>query len=154
MKMIKRNLPIAAALSLLALAALPVSAEQDYYRWTDESGTEVNSDRPPPAGTDYDLISSSTSRMRTGGTENIATAPAVQTETETEQKAPAPGNPTEPQFVKNPEYCAAARKNLDALNTHSRIRVPDGNGSFRYLNKEEKAEHLATAESVAKQHCE
>lgn len=152
MKMIRRNLSAAVALSLLTLTAVSASAGDTYYRWIDQSGTEVNSDRPPPAGTDYERISSSTSRIRPGGPENAPAA--ATTQTGTEHKSTHPENTTEPKFEKDPKQCATAMKNLDALNTYARIRVPDENGNYRYINEEEKAAQRATAEAVMKQHCE
>jgi hypothetical protein len=60
---------------------------------------------------------------------------------------------TRPILEKNPEYCEQATRNLEALNTRARIRVPDGSGGYRYIGEEEKAEQRATAESIIAQHC-
>ncbi len=151
MKPKNRNCCIAAGLVLISLSGFPAHAGGKYYRWVDETGTTVNSDRPPPAGVKYETISGTSSFMYQEAAEPEAPAP--------EEKPAATQNPevaksqTRPMLEKNPEYCAQAKKNLEALDTKARIRVPDGNGSFRYIDEDEKAEQRTTAEAIIAQHC-
>lgn len=151
LKSIKRTCGVAAAVALLCLSGASVSAGGNYYRWIDETGTTVSSDRPPPTGTDYDVISSTTNTMHSDAGEEEVAAP---------NDTPAPARNTEvaksevrPMLEKNPEYCDQATQNLETLKTRARVRVPDGNGNYRYLNEEEKAEQRVTAEAIVAQHC-
>jgi len=136
---------------LLSISGFPTLAGGKYYRWVDETGTTVNSDRPPPAGVKYETISGTSSFMYPEAAEPEATAP--------EEKPAAKQNPevaksqTRPMLEKNPEYCAQAKQNLEVLNTKARIRVPDEDGNYRYIDEDEKAEQRATAESIIAQHC-
>lgn len=149
MQLTKRCCGAAATLIVLALSGPGASASETYYRWTDASGTRVNSDRPPPAGIQYDVIT----------TETNTTVPS-----QADEQGAAPGNNASPEpqnapgrhlvIEKNPEACAVAKTNLDALNTHARIRMADGEGSFRYLNEDEKANERAQAEAAIAQNCE
>ena len=127
------------------------SASQVVYRWKDAQGNQVNSDRPPPAGVEYETIS---------GTSNFMYPEAAEQERPADEEKPAATqqpevakSQTRPMLEKNPEYCDQARKNLEVLSTRARIRVPDGNGSYRYIDEDEKAEQRATAEAIIAQHC-
>jgi len=137
---------------LLSISGFPTLAGGKYYRWVDETGTTVNSDRPPPAGVKYETISGTSGLMYPEAAEDEAPAP--------EEKPAATQEPeiaksqTRPMLEKNPEYCEQATRNLEALNTSARIRVADGNGGYRYIGEEEKAQQRATAESIIAQHCE
>jgi len=146
-----RNL--VAGLLVAAVCGLPAFAGENYYRWVDEQGTEVNSDVPPPAGVDYEVI-----RVKRSMTEPVTedeTAAAV-------EDNPSPASPQEESSplalkkvpVKSPEACAAARRNLEGLNTYARIRVPDGSGGFRFIGEDEKAKLRAEAEATIAANCE
>lgn len=153
MKPTKRTCAAMAALVVLSFTSGWASAGGTYYRWTDENGTPVNSDRPPPTGIEYEMVSTGTNNMVTGGMqEDEGLAPAKPGS----GRSPTQEAVTEQRIVvaKNPEACEAARKNLDALNTHARIRIPDGQGSFRYLNEEEKAAQRVEAEASISANCE
>jgi hypothetical protein len=55
-----RRCAIAATLSLMACSGSSIGASDTYYRWNDASGNPVNSDRPPPVGVEYDVITTNT----------------------------------------------------------------------------------------------
>lgn len=149
----KRNSAAALAFSLIAFSGFTTGAGDTYYRWMDSSGTPVSSDRPPPAGVEYDVITTNTNQMVNPRTAE-ADAPEESTggtdSSRKQQSAPAQVAASE----KDPEACATARKNLETLNSHARIRVPDGNGSYRFLNEEEKAQQLAHSQSAIAHYCE
>ena len=143
----------AVAFSLIAFSGFTAGAGDTYYRWLDASGTPVNSDRPPAAGVKYDVITTNTNQ-----TVNARTA-----EADTPEKLAAGSDSTRKQqsssaqpaaSEKNPEACATARKNMETLQSHARIRVPDGGGSYRFLNKEEKAQQLAHSQAAIAHYCE
>ncbi|MEJ2533643.1 MAG: DUF4124 domain-containing protein, partial [Halioglobus sp.] len=131
----------AAAALLLAVSSLPASSET-YYRWVNERGYPVHSDRPPPAGTEYEVVSTGSKLKRQVEAQEGAVPPEVE---------PRVGNEFEPVntakqpavMEKNPEYCKRARANLEALNNFARITVTDDNGDIRFLNDEERAAQKA-----------
>jgi hypothetical protein len=134
---------------------LPGDAADTYYRWTDESGRLVVSDRPPqdPA-VEYEVVSQRSPlvrRVRPGE----GAVPAEVT--------PRPGNEFEARedvadedaIPKNPETCARARQNLETLNTAARIRVRDPDtGELMYLSEEDKEEQRERAMEMIRIHCE
>jgi len=144
---------IAATLSLMAWSGSSIGAGDTYYRWNDASGNPVNSDRPPPAGVEYDVITTNTNTMVSAEAEDDMGSQGANPDPT--NLAGSQGSPTKRMVIeKNPEACSAAKQNLETLNTHARIRMPDGNGSYRFLNEEEKAAERAQAEAAIAQNCE
>lgn len=149
----KRRCVAAVALTLSVASGFCASSGDVYYRWNDASGTPVNSDRPPPAGVKYDVITTNTNRMVDGGRPEAGIPEEVNGSPENaaaEQDTPAQTIAS----TKDPKACATARKNLETLNTHARIRVPDDNGSFRFINEEEKAQQRENSEAAVDYYCE
>jgi hypothetical protein len=136
---------------VLGLANLSANAGQTYYRWLDDRGNPVHSDRPPPKGTDYEVVSTETSLMRQVEADEGAVPPELE---------PTPGNEfeqvdTAPSDVeKNPEFCQRARANLETLDKDIRIRMRDENGEYFYLTDEQKAEQRRNAEAAIAEHCD
>ena len=147
---------MATAVVLLTLSGWTTAAGGTYYRWTDATGTEVNSDRPPPAGIDYETVSKNTNLLQQETPQGQPTTIEAQSEPARKQNndAAPPATATNAIIKKNPEYCEAAKKNLETLSMHGRIRLSDADGNIRYLNEDEKAEQLATAQAIIAQHCE
>jgi hypothetical protein len=155
LKSTKQNCTTAAALTLLALLSIPATAEGVYYRWVDDTGITVNSDRPPPKGIAYETITTSTNLRQATDTaeeEPETAAQALPALTGDQPSSPAPVARME--VIKSPEACTAARQNLETLSTHARIRKPDAQGNYRYLSEDEKAEERAQAEKTIAQNCE
>jgi hypothetical protein len=135
----------------LGLGTLSVSAGNTYYRWVDDRGNPVHSDRPPPEGVDYEVVSTQSTMVRQVEAEEGA-VPAdikhkqgnevVQVDSETLQ------------INKTPEYCQRARDNLATLNETARIRMRDENGEYYYLTEEQKAKQRSNAESAIARHCD
>ena len=136
---------------MAALICMPALAGKNHYRWIDDRGNPVHSDRPPPKGVDYEVISTGSSMVR----EVEAEEGAVPAEIE-----PTVGNEFEQvdtarkEMVKNPEFCQRGRENLETLNSVARIRLRDDNGEIRYLSEEEKEEQRRRAEETIAAHCE
>jgi len=139
---------------ILALFGVAISssglAAESHYRWIDKSGNPVHSDRPPPKGVDYEVVSSGTSLVRkVNSSEGVVPA-------ETE---PSVGNEfnqleTKPELKKNPEYCKRAQDNMHTLNTSARIRIRDDQGDYRFIDEEEKEEQRKEAQAQIARHCE
>lgn len=156
----KAALVIAVGL-LTAFALGPGAHSADtYYRWKDERGRLVVSDRPPEDGAvDYEVISlGSTTLVRRAQPEQGALAPEPAV-------APAPGadpqggdTPQETMEVvvpKNPEICAQAQTNLETLNTSARIRIRDREtGEPRFISEEEREVQRQKARDTIRVHCD
>lgn len=138
-------------LAALTMAAsnLALSAES-HYRWTDAHGNPVHSDRPPPKGVEYEVVSSGSTLVRkVSGDEGAVPAqvqPSLDNEfDQTDTKPPA--------IVKNPEFCKRAQENLDTLDSVARIRIRNDNGEYRFLNEEEKESQREEARRQIAIHC-
>jgi hypothetical protein len=138
--------------ALLVTTSLSHAADSTYYRWADEHGNPVHSDRPPPEGIDYEVVSTGSRMVRKVSAEEGAVPADIQ---------PSPGNEfsqvdtaENTAIKKNPEFCARARDNLEALDTYARIRIRDDNGEYRYIDEEEKEEQRIQARDLIRRHCE
>ncbi|WP_205743143.1 DUF4124 domain-containing protein [Halioglobus maricola] len=140
----------ATAIGLLA-GSLAVSAGQTYYRWKDDEGNSYHSDRPPPKGTEYEVVSTKSYDIRRvegdEGAVPLDTSPEPGNEFETFPKEEVKPN-------KSPELCARAQQNLSTLQDGGRIRLRNDKGEFHYLSEEEKADQIARAKAVIEQNCE
>ncbi len=144
------------ALSALLLVTAGVSASDTFYRWQDERGNQVNSDRPPPAGTAYEVISTESSMVRRV---NTADAPEnAAAEAAKEQEKPAGGQTVvtggQVKIVKNPEVCAQAKENLATLEVAPRVRLRGEDGEYRYLTEDERKEQEKRARDSIAVHCD
>jgi Domain of unknown function (DUF4124) len=124
------------------------------YRWTDERGNQVNSDRPPPPGIKYETIATTSSMMHTVEPENSNSAPTANPKTGKEDPASPVADANAQASQKNPELCARAKDNLTQLDTHARIRLRDDQGEVRYLSEEEKSLEKQKAQDAIKVFCE
>lgn len=145
---------IKCTLSAVCLAAslniMNTAAGEVYYRWVDDRGNPTHSDRPPPKGTDYEVITTGSNFKR----EVDATEGAVPLEVK-----PEPGNEFDvvkesTEVKKNPEYCARAQDNLAQLDTRARIRARNEQGEVRYLSEEEKAAEREKAQEAINIYCD
>ena len=102
----------ATALLVLALTGLTAHAESTYYRWQDDRGNPVHSDRPPPTGTAYEVITSGSSLVRKVDADEGA-VPATTEPTVSNDFQPVDAN--KKSVKKNAEQCKRARENLQTL---------------------------------------
>jgi len=136
----------------MACSGSSIGASETYYRWNDASGNPVNSDRPPPVGVEYDVITTNTSlKRRENSMDDAPSAESSALNSKLEGETPTAQTPV---TTKNPEACKQARLNLETLTTSARIRVADGNGNYRYLNEDEKETQRNNAEAVIARDCE
>lgn len=137
---------------LLATCSLHAAAADSHYRWLDSRGNTVLSDRPPPAGIDYEVISTRSGFKRVVKSSEGAVPREVvpSTRNEFEPVDRTATTATE----KNSEYCQRARENLEALNTAGRIRVRNDQGEPQYLNEEQIAGEKRIAEEAIRLYCE
>ena len=142
----------ASLIVLMAAGSLHVGAADSYYRWLDSRGNTVLSDRTPPAGVDYEVISTQSGLKRVVPGEQGA-VPRMVVPSVSNQFDPVATSPTTV-VHKNPEICEVARKNLETLDTFARVRVRDDQGDFQYMSEEAKEAQRETALALIEQHCE
>ena len=141
MKYVNFTRSLLLTITLFGLTAASASAADRLYRWIDDNGNQVNSDRPPAAGMDYEVISTESSMVRTLGDESDSPSQVEGDnekpyEGETERVTEARDSDSDSK--KNPENCEIARNNLIQLNSSARIRLRGDDGEIRYLSVEEK----------------
>ena len=150
----KRVLTTGALILAIAVPMLTGSfanAGQNVYRWTDDRGNPVNSDRPPPQGVDYEVISTSSSMVRPVDAEEGAVPLKVK---------PSPSNDFEPvdtnmpKIEKNPEYCQRARENLETLDLKVRIQMRNDQGEVYFITDEEREVQRQKALDSIKANCD
>ncbi len=140
----------AAAAFVLALGSASAGADSTYYRWLDAQGNPVNSDRPPPTGTPYDVVSTKSNLKREVGASEGAVPATVE---------PSVSNQFDPvKTVAEPvkmssEQCKRAQENLETLNTKASIQIRNDQGELRPLSEEEKEEQRKRAMDTIKVHC-
>lgn len=138
-------------LAVLFLAAGSTQAESTYYRWQDDRGNPVHSDRPPPNGTPYEVISSGSNMVRKVDADEGA-VPATTQPTVSNNFEPVDAKPTP--VKKNAEQCKRARENLETLDTKVRIQIRNDQGELRPLSEEEKDIQRKQAIDTIAVHCD
>ncbi len=138
------------ATALMALSSFYAGTGEVVYRWKDAAGNQVNSDRPPPQGTDYEVISTTSSMVRPVDAQEGAVPLQVKPTADNDFK---PVEAKKPAVEKNPEYCQRAKDNLLQLDSHGRIRLRDDKGEVRYLTDEEKEGERKKALDAIKVFC-
>jgi len=149
------------AVVFFALACqVSLSVAGDLYRWNDDNGNPVMSDRPPPAGTPYTVINAE----RYGANTNVvspvtnpASNPAsADTKREYGSEGGSMGNrevATRVRIEKHPELCAQAKEAIFQLETFPRVRVTDDSGEVRFMTDTERTEQLNRAREVEAANC-
>jgi hypothetical protein len=136
---------------ILAFSSLAAASDNDYYRWLDDRGNPVHSDRPPPAGTPYEVISTKSSLIRQVSADEGAVPATTEPTVGNEFDQVDTKNTT---IKKNPEQCKRAQENLQTLNTKVRIQIRNDQGELRPLSEEDKAIQRKQAMDAIAVHCE
>lgn len=139
------------ASALLTFSASFASASEVVYRWKDAAGNPVNSDRPPPQGTNYEVVSTSSSMVREVDSDEGVVPLKVEPTVSNDFKAV---DTSTPKTEKNPEYCARAKENLQTLDSSARIRLLDEQGEYRYIDEAEKQAQRKLALDSITAYCE
>jgi hypothetical protein len=139
------------AIAVPIFSASFANAGQTVYRWTDDRGNPVNSDRPPPKGVDYEVISTSSSMVRPVDAEEGAVPLEVKPSPDNEFEAV---DSSPPKIEKNPEYCKRAQENLETLDLKVRIQMRNEQGEVYFLTEEERDVQRQKALDSIKVNCE
>lgn len=140
-------------LLIVAMAGSGFSAAgSNHYRWLNERGEPVFSDRPPPKGVDYEVVSSQSSLKRNVSAEEGAVPP------ETQSRAGNEFDQIDTAAVelskKNAELCKRAEMNLIALNSADKVNVRNDQGELRELSPQEMELARQTAKAQMSVYCE
>ncbi|MEE4108772.1 MAG: DUF4124 domain-containing protein [Halieaceae bacterium] len=143
---------------VLASMSTATFADQTYYRWTDDSGNLVMSDRPPERpDIAYETIATQGSSLRRP---RPAPAPAAAgsssgSASAQQSSGAAPGPAPQVAAVeRDPELCRQARENLEILEIKPRIRIYNDQGELEYLTPEQIEEEKRRTRLTIETHCE
>ena len=136
-----------AASGLIGLLAAATVQAGTLYRWTDERGNPVISDRPPAVGTPYTTLDGARYGVKSSSAARTP-KPMPTQQAESVKAGAGPSGDGAKQAVKiekHPELCDQAKDNVFKLETFPRIRVTDDDGSVRFMTDEERKDKLASA---------
>lgn len=142
------KLVLCAAAVLLGAAASDTWSKE-FYRWQDDEGVTHYSAHPPK--------DRSATKVRATNTKVEApqeTAAGADTEANQDDKLDAgqtSGSANE-RPAPDPERCAAAERNVKALQENARVRIKE-NGAYRFLSPEEMQEKLRIARKILADEC-
>ena len=154
-----RRTTVAPFLSVCLSLFLPTtSVAETTYRWTDDNGNPVLSDRPPAAGTPFTEIGVKTGLRRFPRTIHISPthdkdAPRLPLSSTTMTNAPANTAEDARMTHGKPDLCEQARENIFKFETFARMRMRDETGEVRFISDEERAQELVRAYRVRDTHC-
>ena len=146
---------VTSSILLLLLQGQPAGASPT-YRWVDDNGNPVLSDRPPPTGTPYTEIEIKTGLKRYAKSTTAAPEPAsVTTElTARQSTALAVADVNESVLPSaSQDECAALDTDIERLTNYPRIIVRDEVGEEHLLSPEERATRLEEALAFAETFC-
>ena len=126
------------------------------YRWVDDKGNPVLSDRPPPTGTPYTEIEIKTGLKRYAESTTEAPEPPSVTPELTTQQSPALAVADVNESVlpsASQRECAALDADIERLTNYPRIIVRDEVGEEHLLSPEERAIRLEEALAFAETFC-
>lgn len=123
---------------LLVAAAPGLAFSASVYKWTDENGVVHFGDRQPTGQASEKI------NVRTGtpAADNDRASPQERLKSlqeEQDKEAASEQEKARQEAIRKQRQaaCEKARKNLETLNTYSRIRIEEEDGEIRYLSPEE-----------------
>ena len=149
---------VTSSILLLLLQGQPAGASPT-YRWVDDNGNPVLSDRPPKAGIPYTEVGVDTGFRRYPKPVATETAEAGDQAPAGSTSASLAANATDGQSNRievveaQPALCEQAKDNIFKLETFPRMRVQDDDGEVRFMSDEERATQLANAYKVRDANC-
>ena len=144
----------------VAIALSQTVSANTTYRWVDQNGNPVLSDRPPEAGIPYTEVGVDSGFKRypkpTGmGEPDVNEFDGTGASSTDLSSASATSSPARIEVVSpQPDLCDQAQDNIFKLETFPRMRVQDENGEVRFMTDEERSAQLATAYRVRDANCD
>ena len=146
---------VTSSILLLLLQGQPAGASPT-YRWVDDNGNPVLSDRPPPTGTPYTEIEIKTGLKRYAKSTTAATEPpSVTTELRAQQGTALAVTDVNESVLPSAsrDECEALYADIERLTNYPRIIVRDEVGEEHLLSPEERATRLEEALAFAETFC-
>ena len=141
-----------ACLPLALIVSLDSIADNNQYRWLNSRGVPVYSDRPPPAGVDYEVVSTTSTLKRVVSAEEGAVPleiqPTAGNDFESVDSAEEGGD------KKNAALCQKARMNLIAVEQVATLTMRNEQGEMTELSPEEREEYQQKTEEQITLYCE
>lgn len=142
------TLPFVVITSFMLLGQF--SAAEEVFKWVDENGLTHYS-ALPPKNKKARIV-----KTQTGHSEPVSyknSKPADESSSPA-QESPVT-TPAAPSNIpqKDPERCTAARKNLETLQNHARVRIKGDDGQLRYLTPNEHGQKMANAQKAIDESC-
>lgn len=136
----------------LGLLALPYSALQagTVYKWVDAQGTVHYSDKKPNDQAQKLTVKSSGQTVT--APDPHAQLDELNRQQEIEQVAKAQAAEIAEEQKLRKTNCEAARKGLETLNNHARVKIEE-NGNQRYLTPEEIVDRRQQFEQIVADNC-
>lgn len=147
----------AATLALLCCLSLP--AQAGLNKWVDENGKVHYSDSPP-AGTRVESVRNITGKGQESAPVDYSSKTYSQREAELnkarQQKKEASEKSAREaaQQQERKQNCAAARENLRALESGTRLVTYDENGEKRFLDDADREQRMNSAREAVKANCD
>ena len=150
----KATTTLAACFCALLVSAV-ASAEQ-FYKWIDAQGTtHYTEDPPPPSATNSSEVRVST--RQPSGSDAAPPAPAAKNsnKTDNDKKAKTDSSKNNAAVAdKDPERCKILQDNLQAMQSHGRVKMTDANGEVRVLSDDEKQQQMDSTQKQIKTFCD
>lgn len=143
-------------LASLAFGSQALAAK--VYKWVDDAGVTHFSEHPPK-NTESTVIKPQTGHsepVHYDSTGQLSSAPQPTAATPINDQAAQQRQAAadEARAKKNPERCAAARKNMETLQNFGRVKVKDKEGDgFHYLTPDEQQERSKSTQQVIDESC-
>jgi len=147
------------ATALVLLACLSMSAQAGLNKWVDENGKVHYSDTPPPDAK-VESVRNVTGKGQEVAPADYSSKSYSQREAELnkarlEKKEASEKSARETaQQQERKQNCAAARENLRALESGTRLVTYDENGEKRFLDDDERTQRLSSAREAVKANCD
>jgi Domain of unknown function (DUF4124) len=143
----------AIVLVVISAGSLASPEQINYYRWLDGSGNPIVSDRPPPAGTDYEVVSTQSTMKRSVEAEEGAVPLAIDPTTGAEITQQESAEAEAQRIKQNAELCEKAKSNLEALSGTATVTIRNDEGEARALTPQEMEIQRTTTTSQIKVYC-
>jgi len=142
----------AALLLVMAVGSIESVADSNHYRWINSRGEPVFSDRPPPKGVDYEVISTRSTLKRVVSADEGAVPLEVNPSASNEFDAV--DSAEEGRSKKNTALCERAKMNLLALEGDNKVSVRNEQGEVSELSPEAREIARQTAKATIDIYCD
>lgn len=148
-------------LALVLTSAMPTHhafAKDRIYRWVDENGVTHYGEKPP----EKEIKVEEMKTRKDYSSDAKAARDALQQKRQARENAAGepstPSNETAEQMIaerkkKIEEGCKTAKKNLEVLSTHGRVKETAEDGTPRYLSEDEHADRIRKTTQYLNDNC-